>query len=183
MSIFTNPTTSSKEDAAAYTDALLGLIGTQDPVPVLQQTPAILRELIAPASLEQLATREAPGKWSVQHVLAHLADSELVGSWRFRMILAHERPAIQGYDQDAWANSLWYDELDPAHALETFAVLRRANLRLIRRAAPAQLGRVGIHAERGEESLAHLVKLYAAHDLLHRNQVTRILSVVAAPPA
>ena len=37
---------------------------------------------------------------------------------------------------------------------------------------------VGIHAERGEESVAHLLKLYAAHDLLHVRQIERILATV-----
>jgi hypothetical protein len=36
---------------------------------------------------------------------------------------------------------------------ELFAVLRRANLRVIARASPIELKRVGVHVERGEESL------------------------------
>jgi hypothetical protein len=181
MSIFTNPASSSKEDSAAYTAALLDLLGAQDPVAVLEQTPAVLREVVAQVDAARLARRDAVGKWSVRLVLAHLADAELVGGWRYRMILAHERPEIQGYDQDAWANSMWYDEAEPAQSLETFAALRAANLRLIKRASPAQLRRVGIHAERGEESIEQLSRLYAGHDLLHRRQIERILAAVAAP--
>ena len=56
----------------------------------------------------------------------------------------------------------------------TFAVLRRDNLRLIERATPEALKRVGVHAERGEESAGYLVRLYAGHDLLHLNQIDRI---------
>jgi len=36
------------------------------------------------------------------------------------------------------------------------------------------LRRVGLHSERGEESLEHLRKLYAGHDLLHLRQLERI---------
>ncbi|HET9438646.1 MAG TPA: DinB family protein [Longimicrobiales bacterium] len=178
MSIFTNPASSSREDAAAYTAALLDLLGTQRPLDVLARTPAALEKLIAGIDSKRLATPEAPGKWSVRHVLAHLADAEIVGAWRFRMILAHDRPPIQGYDQDAWANSLWYDEAEPQQSLATFAALRGWNVRLLERASPDQLRRVGMHAERGEESVEHLIKMYAGHDLLHRNQVQRILDVV-----
>ena len=181
MSIFTNPASSSREENAAYTAALLALLAEQDPVTVLEQTPAALREFIAGVDVAHLSQREAVGKWSVRHVLAHLADAELVGGWRYRMILAHERPQIQGYDQDAWANSMWYDEAEPGESVETFSVLRRANLRLIKRATPAQLRRVGLHEERGEENVEHLVKLYAGHDLLHRRQIERILTTIAAP--
>lgn len=52
------------------------------------------------------------------------------------------------------------------------------NLRLLERAAPEDLERVGVHAERGEESLGHLRRLYAGHDLLHRRQIDRILAAV-----
>jgi hypothetical protein len=31
-----------------------------------------------------------------------------------------------------------------------------------------------MHSERGEESLEHMRRLYAAHDLLHRRQLERI---------
>jgi hypothetical protein len=38
------------------------------------------------------------------------------------------------------------------------------------------LQRVGIHAERGEQTLAHMLKLQAGHDLLHLAQIERIRS-------
>jgi hypothetical protein len=96
------------------------------------------------------------------------------------MILAHDRPPIQGYDQDAWASSLWYGDAEPDLSLETFSALRRWNLRIIKAASPEQRRRVGVHAERGEESIEHLVRLYAGHDLLHRRQIERILAAVSA---
>ena len=180
MSIFTNPASSSKEDAAAYTAALLGLLGSQDPLEVLAATPAAVRALVGGVDPDRLRRPEAPGKWSVHHVLAHLVDSEIVGGWRYRMILAHDRPPIQGYDQDAWANSLWYGDAEPDLSLETFSALRRWNLRIIQAASPEQRKRVGVHAERGEESIEHLVRLYAGHDLLHRRQIERILAAISA---
>jgi hypothetical protein len=60
-----------------------------------------------------------------------------------------------------------------------FTVLRQANLRLVERASPADLQRVGVHAERGDESLGHLVRLYAGHDLLHLRQIERVRSTLA----
>jgi hypothetical protein len=94
------------------------------------------------------------------------------------LILAHDRPAITGFDQDLWAERLDYANADPNESLETFAVLRRDNLRLIDRATPADLERVGVHAERGEESAGYLIRLYAGHDLMHLVQIDRIRSAV-----
>ena len=63
-------------------------------------------------------------------------------------------------------------------ALLQFAVLRRANLRVIDGLSPADLNRAGLHAERGEESVAHMLKMYAGHDLLHLRQIDRVAQTV-----
>ena len=124
--------------------------------------------------MSQLCAPESAGKWSMRQVLQHLADSELVWGYRLRMVLAHDRPQITGYDQDLWAERLGYDEVDPDHALNEFAMLRQSNLRLLSRASADDMNRVGVHAERGEESVAHMIRLYAGHDLLHLRQLERI---------
>jgi hypothetical protein len=87
-------------------------------------------------------------------------------------------PAITGFDQDLWADRLDYAGADPNESLETFAVLRRDNLRLIERASPEDLQRAGVHAERGEESVGYLVRLYAGHDLMHLAQIDRIARTI-----
>src|SRR6185436_15366568 len=102
----------------------------EDPVEVLRKTPAALEQFLATVPAQILAVPEAPGKWAIRDVLAHLADSELVGGVRLRMVLAHDRPTIIGYDQDLWTDRLRYREVDVRKALEQFSVLRRSNLRL-----------------------------------------------------
>ena len=174
MSVFTNPASSSKEQGQAYTAAILDLLGDTDPMSVLKATAAKLKEAIAGLTPAQLRKPEAPGKWSIAAVVRHLADSEIVWGWRLRMVLAHDRPAITGYDQDAWADRLGYIEADAQEALAEFEVLRAGNLRLLRRCSAEDLARFGVHAERGEESVAHMMKMYAGHDLLHLRQMERI---------
>lgn len=174
MSVFTNPASASVEHARAYTDAILGLLGTADPLTVLRATSDTLRDVIEGMSDEELSRPETQGKWSVRQVLRHLADSDLVWAWRLRMVLAQDRPPLTGYDQDAWADRLHYAEAPASESLEEFTVVRRGNLRLLERAAPEELNRVGVHAERGDESLAHMMRLYAGHDLLHVRQIVRI---------
>jgi hypothetical protein len=179
MSVFTNPATGAAEHAAAYTRAILGLLGDREPNEVLRETVAALPRAIERLSPAQLRSPEAPGKWSISQILQHLADSEIVWAWRMRVILAQDRPPITGYDQDLWAARLHYDQSDPSEALEQFTILRRANLRVLDRASPADLERVGIHSERGLENLAHLRRLYAGHDLMHLQQLDRVRRAVA----
>src|SRR6266513_1595496 len=131
MSVFTNPATGSRAHASAYTNAVLDLLGELDPLAVLRQTERVLHSAVDGLSPQQLTKPEAPGKWSVRHVVQHLADSELVWGYRMRMVLAHNRPTLTGYDQDAFASQLGYDRADAREALETFVVLRRSNLRLL----------------------------------------------------
>ncbi|MCA1584955.1 MAG: DinB family protein [Acidobacteria bacterium] len=180
MSVFTNPATGAAENAAAYAKAVLELLGDREPIAVLREMPSALPRAIEGLSLQQLRHPERPGKWSIGHVLQHLADSEIVWAWRMRLILSQDRPPLTGYDQDLWAERLHYEEADPSDALELFSVLRRANLRLVERAAPGDLNRVGVHVERGDESLAHLRRLYAGHDLLHLRQIDRVRRAVAS---
>jgi len=174
MSVFTNPASAAGEHAKAYVAAVLDLLGNRDPLAVLRDTPAWLRRQLAQLTSKQLATPEAPNKWSIGQVIAHLADSELVWAFRLRMILAHDRPKITGYDQDLWAERLGYSDADPEESLARFEVLRASNLVLLGKLHPADLKRAGIHAERGEETLEHLIPLYAGHDLLHQQQIERI---------
>jgi len=179
MSVFTNSASGAADQAAAYTAALLDLLGTRDPLAVLRDMPAALTRAIAGLSPEQLRQPERQGKWSIAQVLQHLADAELAVAWRYRLILSQDRPPLTGYDQDLWAKHLHYEQANPADALEQFGALRRANVRILERASAADLTRVGLHSERGEESIEHIRKLTAGHDLLHLRQIDRIKSAVA----
>ncbi|HKK28440.1 MAG TPA: DinB family protein [Gemmatimonadota bacterium] len=179
MSVFTIPASSSAEEAQAYIDAVLGLVGDRDPLEVLAATPDALRRAVDRVPPEALDVPEAEGKWSVRDVLRHLADSEIVWGWRLRVTLAQDRPPLTGWDQDLWADRLRYDEADAAEAVEEFAVLRRGHVRLLRGTPDAELDRIALHEERGEESVRRMLGLYAGHDLLHLRQIDRIREAVA----
>ena len=178
MSVFTNAASSSAEEVSAYVTAVLGLLGERNPIEVIQATASALERVREGLSAEQIRQPEAPGKWSIGQVLRHLADSELVWGFRLRMVLAHDRPKLTGYDQDKWAERLGYGEADPDQSLQEFSILRRGNLRLLSRATGEDLKRVAVHSERGEESVEHMIHLYAGHDLLHLEQLARIRRAV-----
>jgi hypothetical protein len=176
-----NERPSDASDAAArYVRTCFELLGDRDPIEVQSQLVDSLERAIAGLSLAQLRQPERPGKWSVIEVIQHLADSEIVTGYRLRLILAGDVPAIPAYDQDAWAQRLRYLESSLPEALRQLRVLREGSLTLLRGLRPEEWERVGIHGERGRESVRQLTKLQAGHDLLHLRQIARIRAAIGA---
>jgi hypothetical protein len=175
---FSNPAGSAPAAASGYVRALLDLLGPRDPIEVLGELLPWVDDRVGSIADATLRRPEKPGKWSVIEVVQHLADSELVAGFRIRMVLSEDRPTLQGYDQDRWASEFGYREVSLSQALDQLRGLRTANLHLWKHLTPAQLERVGLHTERGSESAGHIIRLMAAHDLVHRRQVDRILTVV-----
>ncbi len=169
----------AQSQAETYIAAILAALGSRDPLEVLREMPAALRRALAGLSPDQMATPEAPGKWSMRQVVQHLSDSDLVGAFRYRMVLAHDRPALAGYDQDLWVERVHRSDTDTDAALTEFTALRRANVRLLERLGPEDRERTGLHAERGPESIAYATRLYAGHDIVHLRQLARIRQAVA----
>ncbi len=171
---FTNPAGAASEAAEQYISALLELLGDQDPFEVLGRLPAAVAQAVVGVDPEDLRRAEAPGKWSIIQVIQHLADSELVNGYRVRAVLTEVEPAIAGYDQDAWAQDLDYANRNFGDAFDQLVVLRVANLELYQSLSEEQLNRWGVHAERGRESVRQLIRLLAAHDMVHLRQIERI---------
>jgi hypothetical protein len=174
-----NETPSPSKEAQAYIAGTLEVLGSQDPLEALQATVPALRRILASLSPGQIRQPEADRKWSIAQTIQHLADSELVFGYRVRMALAHDRPRLGAYDENLWAQRLHYAGANADEALQTLDVLRRSNLRLISAATDDDLARVGLHEERGVESVAQLIRLEAGHDLVHLRQVDRIRRAVA----
>lgn len=174
----TNPTGAGGEAAREYVRQLLDLLGDRDPLEVMEETVPWLRETVEEMDDRTLREPEEPGRWSVMDVVRHLADSELVYRYRMRMIVAQPGSDIPAYDQDAWAEGLDYRGDDPREALDELEVLRAADLRWLRGLSQEERARHGNHAERGRESVEEIVRLLAAHDLVHRRQVDRIRRAV-----
>jgi len=162
------------ETPQQYTQRILGYMNGKVPLQVQQETPKKLQRLIKPLSKAQLTRRPEPNKWSIAEILAHLVDTELVGSWRMRFIIGSNGATIQAFDQDVWAETFAYSRCDPRLSLETFRILRENNIRMLK-ALPKELWEnYGMHQERGKETIAHLVRMFAGHDLNHLAQVEKI---------
>ncbi len=163
-----------QETPQRYTQRMLGYVDGKDPLRVQKETAKKLQKVTKPLSKKQLARQPAPGKWSIAQILAHLADAELVGGWRMRSILANNGTSLQPFDQDAWAETLGYSRRDPKASLDMFRVLREHNLKLLKSVPKNLWENYGMHQERGKETISHIVRMFAGHDLNHLGQIEKI---------
>ena len=175
-------------DAKAYQASLLAALGDDDPAEAQASTPARIRALVADAG-PLLRIRPAPTEWSVLECIGDVVDGELVSSGRYRWILAHDEPELLGYDQDLWVDRLRHGDDDVDELIALFEALRAANLALWRRTSPAERARIGLHRERGPESVDLTFRLIGGHDRVHLDQADRALAAVrqqetaGSPPA
>jgi hypothetical protein len=165
-----------QETPQEYIQRMLGHVGSQKPLKMQAATPKKIARLLKGAASSRLRKRPAPGKWSVAEILAHLADTELVSGYRIRTILGAPGAPIPAFDQDAWAAAMRYEKRDPRKSFSRFCALRENNLALLKGITSEQWEHHGMHAERGKETVAHITRMMAGHDLNHLGQIERILA-------
>lgn len=174
-----NPSDAHLQNAtAAYRKRLMDHLGDRDPLTVLARTGDALAGLVRENGAARLRVRPIEGKWSPLEVIGHFCDCEWVYGYRARLILCEDNPTILGMDQDRWVAGQRYQAREPMELVEQFRALRPHNLSLWRAMTPADLARAGQHSERGPESLGLLLPLLAGHDLLHLDQLKRLLMAI-----
>jgi hypothetical protein len=164
-----------KETPQQYTQRVVSYMEGKKPLVVQAATVKTLERLSKGVPIAKLRKRPASDKWSVGEILAHLAEAEIVGGFRMRLILGAPGAPITPFDQDAWVISGHYSKRDPRKSLEQFRAVREANLDLLKSLTPEQWKHHGIHAERGVETIEHIARMFAGHDINHTRQIEEIL--------
>src|SRR5437763_6274830 len=119
------------------------------------------------------------GKWSAAEIVHHLADSETTSALRLRRLLVEDHPLIQGYDQDAFAARLNYNNRDIAPALEAFRCARATTAPLFDFMEDNDWRREGTHSESGAYTAEDWLTIYAAHAHNHAAQIRRLREALA----
>lgn len=163
-------------NTAAYQDKLMNLLKGRDPIEVLGRTPETIAKFAADHDAATLRARPYPGKWTPLEIIGHLVDAEYLYAYRLRLILCETAPLIQSMDQELWVTGQRYNEREPAELAADFRALRKMNLQFWKHIRPEELNKFGRHAERGNESLAMMLRMHAGHDLSHIDQITRYLA-------
>jgi hypothetical protein len=146
----------------------------RDPLTVASATPARIVSLIRGLTPRHLARLPAPGKWSIQEIISHLADTEMVMCCRARWIAFEEHPTLVPFDQEKWATGRSREKEPVAETLERFRLMRRSQIRLFRHLSKNDFRRTGFHPERGVVTLRVQLETLAGHDLNHLEQIQRL---------
>jgi uncharacterized damage-inducible protein DinB len=150
----------------------------QNTVSLLGRTPAMLNVLLRDLPPIWTHRDEGDGSWSVVAVVAHLIHGEKT-DWmpRTRMILqAGEGSTFASFDRIGHERESEGKSL--GQLLDAFAALRRQNLDELRglNLQAEDLPRRGNHPALGSVSLSELLATWAAHDLSHLHQISRIMA-------
>jgi hypothetical protein len=113
---------------------------------------------------------EAPGEWSPRQIIHHLADSEMTSAIRLRRMVVEDGALIQGYDQEAFAATLFYDRPVDG-SLAAFKAARDTTGELLDRLSDAQWAHTGTHSESGAYSVHIWLEIYAEHAHEHADQI------------
>jgi hypothetical protein len=145
---------------------------------ILDRTPFVLKTLLTGLHTDWVMNNEGPDTFSPYDVIGHLIHGEKT-DWvaRTKIILEHgtEQPFTP------WNRFAQYEESKGkslSQLLDEFEEVRKQNMRWFKslNLSENDLDKKGIHPTLGEVSLRNLLATWAAHDLTHIAQITRVMA-------
>ncbi|MFL6308120.1 MAG: DinB family protein [Candidatus Sulfotelmatobacter sp.] len=150
----------------------------QHTISLLARTPATLDALLRDLPEEWTMRNEGGNTFNAFDVIGHLIQGERT-DWmpRAKRILQFgESRAFDRFDRRAQERDSQGKSLP--QLLDEFARLRAENLAELRalNVPDQELNRRGLHPELGTVTLSQLLATWAAHDLTHLHQISRIMA-------
>lgn len=143
---------------------------------IIERTPAVLRALLQDLSADWTTHNEGGETWTPFDVMGHLVHGERT-DWmtRIKKCLSTDDKAFVKFDRTAMFEESKGKNL--LQLLSEFEALRRRNIAELKalEITEAQLDNIGIHPTFGEVKLRQLLATWAAHDLAHLTQITRVM--------
>jgi len=139
----------------------------------LRQLGSQLREAVSGLAEAQLDTPYREGGWTVRQVVHHLADSHANSYVRFKLALTENWPTIKPYDEAAWAK-LADNRLPVEVSLKFVEALHERWADLLESMTEEDFHKGFMHPERGRQTLAASLSLYAWHARHHTAHITSL---------
>jgi len=150
----------------------------QETIALLSRTPAALDSLLRGLPETWTHRDEGEGSWTVFDVIGHLIHGERT-DWlpRARRILeSGNTRAFDVFDRGGHKEEIRGKSM--GQLLDEFARERAKNLEGLQRMnlTPASLQKPGLHPALGAVTMSQLLATWAAHDLTHLHQISRIMA-------
>ncbi len=147
-------------------------------IALLARTPAALDAFLRDLPDAWTLRNEGQNTWSAFDVVGHLIHADRT-DWmpRAKMILQFgETRAFEPFDR--WGQARESEGKSLGQLLDEFARLRRESLAELRalNLRPEDLARRGRHPALGAVTLSELLATWAAHDLTHLHQISRVMA-------
>jgi DinB superfamily len=147
-------------------------------IAVLSRTPAALDALLRGLPDIWVRGNEGQGTWSAFDIVGHLIVGERT-DWMTRARIILENGEARPFDPfDRFAQLRESQGKPLEQLLDDFARLRAENLAALQamNLQPEDLARRGRHPRLGVVTLSQLLATWAAHDLTHLHQLSRVMA-------
>ena len=147
-------------------------------IALLTRTPAALNTLLRDLPETWTFRNEGENTWSAFDVVGHLIHVERT-DWMPRVRLVLQFGETQPFEPvDRWAHVRENQGKQLGQLLDEFAHLRSENLSELRalNLRPEDLGLRGRHPSLGVVTLSEVLATWAAHDLNHLHQISRVMA-------
>jgi hypothetical protein len=149
-----------------------------DTISLLSRTPAALNALLRDLPDSWTLRNEGENTWSAYEVVGHLNHGERT-DWLPRVKRILEFGETKPFDPfDRWAQERESRGKSLPQLLDEFSSLRAENLTGLRalNLQPKDLERRGVHPTQGVVTMSDLLATWAAHDLTHLHQISRVMA-------
>ncbi|MBS1816084.1 MAG: DinB family protein [Acidobacteria bacterium] len=144
---------------------------------LLSATPATLNALLRNLPEVWTQSNEGSDSWNAIEIVGHLIQYDHNNSMRLEWILKEgDSKPFPKFDRTSFQTAVHAKSL--ADVLDEFTQVRTNNLEKLQKMdlSDVVLAKRGIHPALGSVTLGQLLATWAAHDLTHLHQLTRVLA-------
>ncbi len=147
----------------------------QDVIDALMKTPKTVADLVRDLSAPDLRIKNSPQDFSVIENVCHLRDIEIEGyTARISRMLRENNPLLPDNDGSRLAAERDYHKQNLSQALQSFAVARNQNTKILGGLATEQFDREGTLEGVGSVTIRELLLMMRDHDADHLVQLSSI---------
>ena len=109
----------------------------------------------------------AEGKWTIKELIGHTIDTERIMAYRILCFSRNDQTPLPGFDENKFVENAYFNDRTIASLAEEFALLRKANMFIVKSLTETQMNRTG-PANGNTISVRALVYVLAGHVNHHK---------------